>query len=207
MTIAIVEVVRPDSILIELGDYDEILVPVQHQVTLTIAPGYTQVGPWVITPAQVMLKGVAEAVAQVSVIRTARRTYEDIDAPLEFRVGLWLPDPSQVMVVEPVNVNIAVDIQMIGEQRLEDVPVRVVNIPDSLNVFVSPSTVALTVVGGVDFLADKGKSVVEVLIDYQTQWSATNLFVQPQVRLNANLIEYRDLVPKQLELITTRQTP
>lgn len=201
-----VEVVRPDSILIELGDYEETLVPVRPQVTIDLAPGYTQVGDMVITPSQVLVKGVAEAVAQVSVIRTMRQTYEDVAAPLEIHVGLLHPDPGQVLVVEPVNVKIEVDIQMIGERRLEEVPVRVVNIPENLNVFVSPSTVALTVIGGVDFLADNGKNVVEVLVDYRAQWSPTNLFIEPQVHLDSSVIEYRDLVPKQLELITIRQS-
>ena len=201
-----VEVVRPDSILIELGDYEEILVPVRPQVTLDLAPGYTQVGNWVITPSMVLVKGLAEAVAQVSVIRSMRQTYRDVAAPLEIHVGLLHPAPRQVLVVEPVNVKIEVDIQMIGERRLEEVPVRVINIPDNLNVFVSPSTVALTVIGGVDFLADNGMSVVEVLVDYRTQWSPTNLFIEPQVQLDPSVIEYRDLVPKQLELITIRQS-
>jgi len=202
-----VEVVRPDSIQIVLSDYKEKWVPVQSQVSVEIMPGYTQVGGMVITPPQVQIKGAVEAVDQVDVVRTSRRTYRDVSGPLEVSVGLWHPAPGRVLALDRLNVTLSVDVQMIGERRLENVPVQVLNVPDNLNVFVGPSTVALTVTGGVDYLTSLDDDAVEVFVDYQAQWSPTNLLVDPQVRLDPNLLEYRDLVPKQLEIITTRQTP
>ena len=202
-----VEVVRPDSVLIILGDYVEKRVPVRSQVTIQPASGFTQVGALVITPSKVLVKGVVEEVSRVQAIRTMRDSYRDVTAPLEILVGLLHPNPGKVLDVEPVNVNIKVDVQMISERRLEDVPVKVINVPRNLSVYVSPSTVALTLVGGADHLAALDTSAVEVFIDYLAQWSPTNLFIEPQVRLDSNLIEFRDLVPRQLEIISTRQSP
>lgn len=202
-----VEVVRPDSVLIILGDYVEKRVPVRSQVTIQPAAGFTQVGALVITPSKVLVKGVDEEVSRVQAIRTMRDSYRDVTAPLEILVGLLHPNPGKVLDVEPVNVNIKVDVQMISERRLEEVPVKVINVPRNLAVYVSPSTVALTLVGGVDHLAALDSTAVEVFIDYLAQWSPTNLFIEPQVRLDSNLIEFRDLVPRQLEIISTRQSP
>lgn len=202
-----IEVVRPDSIQIVLSDYKEKWVPVQPQITIEIAPGHTQVGEFAVTPPQVLVMGAVEAVDMVSTVLTMRRTYRNVSAPREIPVGLWHPDPRRVLAIDPQNVTVSIDIQMIGERRFEDVPVEVLNVPGNLNVFVGPSTVALTVTGGVDYLAGLEKDAVEVFVDYRTQWSPTNLMVEPQVRLDENLLDFRDLVPKQLEIITTRQTP
>ena len=200
-----IEVVRPDSIQIILGDYREKRVVVVPQVTIEVASGYTQVGEMVVTPPRVLVKGVAEVVDQVTSVLTSRRTYRELDSPLEIRnLGLWHPAPEQVLDVDPVNVDIAVDIQMIGERRLEGLPVTLKNVPGNLNVFVGPSTVSLTVTGGVGYLATLDTNAVEVFIDYERQWSPSDLLVEPQVVLDTNLLEYRDLVPKQLEIITTR---
>ena len=199
-----VEVVRPDSIQIVLGDYKEKLVTIVPQVTLDLAAGYTQVGAIAVRPSQVLVKGVIQAVDAVEVVRTMRRTYRNVSESKEFTVGLLHPDPGQVLAVSPVVTTLKIDVQMIGERRLEDVPVKVLNVPDQRNVFVGPSTVALTVTGGVDYLAELDQEAVEVYVDYRTQWLPDNPLVEPQVRLEPNLLEYRDLVPKQLEIIITR---
>ncbi len=202
-----IEVVRPDSIQIVLSDYKEKRVPVQPQVTVDIASGYTQVGDIVITPPQVLVKGAVEAVDRVDEVLTSRRTYSNVAEPFYDSVGLWDPDPGKGLAIEPLNVTLTIDVQRIGERRLTEVPVKVLNIPENLNVIVGPSTVALTVTGGEDYLLNLDDDAVEVFIDYQTQWSPENLLVEPQVRLDKNLLEYRDLVPKQLEIIATRRAP
>lgn len=205
-TLTFVEVIRPDSVRVILGDYVEKRVPVSPQVTIKPAPGYIQVGDIIVTPDQVLVKGVDEEVRKVEAVRSMRQSYQDVTEPLEFLVGLLHPNPGKVLDVEPVNVSISVSVQMISERRLDEVPVRIINVPSNLAVYVSPSTVSLTLVGGVDHLATLDSSAVEVFVDYEAQWSPTNLFIEPHVRLGPNLIEYRDLVPKQLEIISTRQS-
>ncbi len=202
-----IEVVHPDNIQVLLSDYKEKSFPVRPQITVEIASGYTQVGDFSITPPLVLVKGAVDAVDVVEEVLTMRRTYRNIDAPFEFTVGLWDPNPGRGLALEPLNATINIDVQMIGERRLEEVPVRVINVPEGLNVLVGPSTVALTVTGGVDYLSNLSADAVEVFVDYQTQWSPANLLVEPQVYLERDLLEYRDLVPKQLEIISTRQTP
>ncbi len=209
-SVQFVEVVRPDSIEIVLSDFKEKQVPVRPQITLVIASGYTQVGNMVITPPLATVKGPVEAVDQVQEVLTSRRTYSDVSAPLDIFVGLWDPNPGKGLAIEPLNVTLNIDIQMIGERQFTEVPVNIINIPEDLDVIVAPSTVAIKVNGGVDYLADLDSiatNAIEVYVDYRTQWSPESLFVEPQVRLDSNLLDYKDLNPKQLEIITTRPSP
>ena len=97
-----VEVVSPDSVLITLGDYTERLVYVRHQVTVDLAAGYTLVGDLEIDPAQVTVKGVVEAVSSVELVRTMRQSYQEVEAPFEFTVGLQHPDPGKVLDVTAI---------------------------------------------------------------------------------------------------------
>lgn len=205
--LSFVEVVRPESIRVVLSDYQEKNVPVVPQVTIEPAPGHMLVGDLTVLPGEVAVRGVAEAVANVQQIRTMRNTYTGITAPLDITIGLLHPDLSQVLVVSPVNVRIQADIQPISERRLTDLQVKVINIPEDLNVLVTPSTVALTVVGGTEELAKDDQVLVEVRVDYRTQWSPDSHFVTPQLNLAPGILEVRDMVPRQLEIITTRQLP
>ncbi|UCH63303.1 MAG: hypothetical protein JSU77_02280 [Fidelibacterota bacterium] len=200
-----IEVVRPDSIQIVLSDYKEKRVPVRSQVTVDIATGYIQVGDVLIAPPQVLVKGAVEAVDRVEEVLTSRRTYRSIAEPLEITVGLWDPDPGKSLAIEPLNVTLNFDVQMIGERRFTEVPVTIISVPENLDVELVPSTVSLTVTGGVDYLSSLDEDAVEVFVDYRTQWSPANPLVEPQVRLDEFLLEYRDLVPKQLEIIATRR--
>ncbi|MCH8328101.1 MAG: hypothetical protein IID15_06210 [Candidatus Marinimicrobia bacterium] len=200
-----VEVVRPDSIPILLGDYTERVVPVVPQVTIDIASGHTQVGPLTIDPPQVTVRGVVEAVSAVDNVRTMRQSYQDVTTALEFTVGLLHPDPGKVLDVSPVNVTIHANVQALGERRIEEVPVHVINTPRSLSVFVSPSTVALTLIGGVNFLAGVDSTLVRVVVDYREQFSSTNPLVVPQVIPHPYMVRISDVVPRQLELISTRR--
>lgn len=202
-----VEVVRPDSIPIVLGDYTEKSVAVRPQVTIDIASGHTQVGPLVITPARVTVRGVVEAVASVDIIRTMRQSYQDVTSALEFTVGLLHPDPGKVLDISPVNVTIRADVQSLGERRLENVRVRIINAPANLNVFVSPSTLAITVIGGVNLLTEEDSTLVQLIVDYRAQFSSTDPFVEPQVTLHPYLVRSSDVVPRKLELISTRRNP
>ena len=59
-------------------------------------------------------------------------------------------------------------------------------------------------IGGVDYLAQLDPSSIEIIVDYAAQWSSTDQHVVPQVRLDSLLIDYKDVVPARVEIITTR---
>lgn len=200
-----VEVVRPDSIPIVLGDYTEKVVAVIPQVTIDIASGHTQVGPLKIVPPRVTVRGALEAVSAVDKVRTMRQSHPDVTTALEFTVGLQHPDPGKVLDISPVNVTIQANVQALGERRIDGVPVRIINIPRNLSVFVSPSTVALTLVGGVDFLSGVDSTLVQVIVDYREQFSSTNPLVVPKVIPHPYMVRISDVVPRQVELISTRR--
>lgn len=206
-SIEFIEVVEPDTVLIILGDYKEKRARVIPQISVIPAPGYTQVGGIKITPSSVLVQGVVEAVDAVESVRTMRSTYADLKENLNFTIGLLHPDPAKMLDVLPVLVTVDIDIQAIGERRFSEVPVRVINVPKSLNVFVSPSMLGITIIGGTDYLGALDPASIEIIIDYATQWSPTVQYVTPQVRLDSLMIDFKDVIPPQVEIITTRLIP
>jgi hypothetical protein len=96
------------------------------------------------------------------------------------------------------------DIQEISERIIVDIPVRVVNIPDKIRVFPSPQTVSLTVVGGVQRIAKLNPEEVQIVINFNN-WNRQIQFYEPQVNIPSDVLEWRDISPRSLELGVARE--
>ena len=96
------------------------------------------------------------------------------------------------------------DIQEISERIIVDTPVRVINIPDNIRVFPSPQTVSLTVVGGVQRIAKLNPEEVQIVINFNN-WNRQIQFYEPQVNIPSDVLEWRDISPRSLELGVARE--
>ena len=197
---------QPDSIIIELDDYVQKRVPIVPRARMDVRSGYIQVERLVVNPDSVLIEGPAQAVAAVDRIVTQRWDFKDVSERIDKTLDLVNPDDPMVGLIRRT-ARIQANIQIIDEHRLEDIPVEIINVPDYLDVIVSPSTVSLTISGGVDYIAGLDSMAVRVFVNYRTQWSPRNLFVEPQVELAPGILNYWQLTPKQLEIIAIRKLP
>lgn len=198
-----VEVVRPDSIHISLDDYMIKPVTVVSNVLVSSAPGFVQVGSTTISPETIELRGPKEIIRSVDSVETESGEYINLEAPFYISVGLRLNFPG---VVEPSSPSIEVfaDIQSIGEKIIPEVPVKVLNRPDGIRVFPNPSTVSLTVTGGVDYISKLEASDIEVYVDYNESRGKNQIYYKPTVVVPEDVLEWSDLSPKNIELAITR---
>ncbi|MEE9166910.1 MAG: hypothetical protein V3U24_05555 [Candidatus Neomarinimicrobiota bacterium] len=193
-----VEVIQPDSIQIELVDYMIKPVIVVPRVVVEPAPGFTQVGPIMFTPETIELRGPKEIILFVETVETEFREFLDIDSPVNESVPLSLDFPRVVETSSPM-IDVFADIQSIGERIITEVPIQVLNQPDGIRVFPNPSTVSLTVTGGVQYIAGLEPSDIEVFIDFASR-AKQQTYHKPTVRVPEDILEWRDLSPKNVEL-------
>ena len=97
-----------------------------------------------------------------------------------------------------------IDVQEISERIIVDIPVQVKNRRKDIRVFPSPQTVSLTVIGGLERIARLKPEEIDVIIDFNN-WSRQKQFYEPNVIVPENIIEWRDLSPRSLELGVARQ--
>ena len=102
------------------------------------------------------------------------------------------------------SVEISVDIQNISERIIVDVPVIVINIPEKIRVFPSPQTVSLTVIGGVNQISNLNPTDIKVIVDFN-DWSHLKQFYEPKVSIPKNLLDWRDISPKNVEIGVARE--
>ncbi len=96
------------------------------------------------------------------------------------------------------------DIQSVSERIISEIPVKVVNVLPNLRLFVNPTTVALTVIGGVDRIADIESDDIIVTIDFAKQWISGKNYYEPTVKIPVDILEWQDLSPRNLELVVTK---
>jgi hypothetical protein len=101
-------------------------------------------------------------------------------------------------------VMIKLNIQEIGERIIVDIPVNVINIKKNIRVFPSPQTISLTVVGGVQRIAKLNPEDIQIIIDFNS-WNRKIQFYEPIVIIPADVLEWRDISPRSLELGVARE--
>ena len=198
-----IEVVRPDTLHIDMADY--MIKPVQLVTNMLIqsASQFIQVGPTRISDEKIELRGPKETVRYIDTVYTEYREFLNLEANLSESIPLDLKFPS-VVEASPPSVNIEADIQEIGERIITEVPVQVLKVPEGIRVYPNPSTVSLTVTGGIEFIAGLEPVDIGVYIDFEESRVDQQIYYQPTVQVPSDVLQWRDLSPKNIELAIAR---
>ena len=200
--IKFIEVIYPNKLKISLDDYDVKFVPVISNITINPSPGYTQVSKIEVSPIKIELAGPKEELIFINYVETIFDTLNNIENSTTFDIDIR--SLGKLINLSDEKVKVFLDIQEISERIISDIPVQVINIPNNIRVFPSPQTVSLTVVGGYKRISNITSDEIKVIIDFNN-WSHLNQFYEPIVNPPTNIIEWRDLSPKNLEIGVARE--
>ncbi len=198
-----VEVVYPDSLRISLDDIMVKRVPVWTQIKVSAAAGYLIMGDPVLSPSTIELSGPKELVTQINQVTVEKDTMYNLTQTVGRTYRL---EPlNRLIESSDSEILYTLDVQAIGERIITEIPVEVVNILPNLRVFVNPRTVSLTITGGVGRIAGVQPEDIQVVIDFGRQWNPRQQFYEPSVTISDELLDWRDLSPRNLELVVTRE--
>ncbi len=200
-----IEVVYPDSIHISLDEYMVKMIAVSAPVVLAAAPGYTLVGESILKPKEIQVAGPKEIIEQIKIVNTKKDTFYD----LGYDLNVTLPVDKTAGSVVELSQNSVVfiqDVQSISERIISEIPVKVVNVLPNIRLFVNPTTVALTIIGGDDRIAEISPLDINVTIDFTKQWVAGKNYYEPTVTVPSDIMDWQDLSPRNLELVVTKES-
>ena len=199
-----IEVVYPDSLHISLDEYMVRYIPVQSQVLVNPSPGYIKVGKPIFDSSRVRIAGAKEAVQSINFVQTKKDTISDVDHPINTRIAL---ERLEDVLIEYsfLSIKFSQDIQAISERIISEVPVKITNNIPGLVVRRNPSTVSLTIVGGVDYIAQVQPLDINVFINFTSEWSPKRQFYEPKVIVPSGIINWRDLTPRNIELAVAKE--
>ena len=197
-----VEVISPRNIKINLDQYLVKKVPIMSEIMVTTSAGYIQVGE-VFSPDSISIGGPQEIVDTIDFVKTQKDTLVDLVSSVESEFLIINPD--RVVDFDPKKVKGFINIQPISETIVTGIPVKLINKPNDINVFVNPATVSLTIVGGLDQIAKIGSTDIEVLINFEKSWSPDKQFYSPEVKIPDSILEWKDLSPNILEILVIKE--
>ena len=199
-----IEVVYPDSIHISLDEYMVKKLPVIVPVLIKPAPGYTQVGELNILPDSLDAAGPKEVIQEMKFVSTIRDTYLLQDFDLSDNLNIDKKSQSLVEYSQ-ATITIKQNIEPVSERIISEIPVKLINVLPNLRLFVNPTTVALTVIGGVDRIAAVNSEDIFVTIDFAKQWVSGKNYYEPSVIVPKDILDWQDLSPRNLELVVTKE--
>ena len=200
-----VEVVYPDSIHISLDEYMVKSVPIKSRVVINPSPGYIKVGKPDLDSSIVTIAGAKNAIQSIEYVYTENDTFNNLDLPINTIVSLKRKN-NTLIEYSFLNINYSQDIQAISERIISGVPVNIKNNLKGLVVRRNPSYVSLTIVGGINY-SDKIKpDDIIVFIDFTSQWSPKKQFYEPTILVPDEIISWKDLTPRNIELAVAKES-
>ena len=200
--VSFVEVVHPNRIKISLDEYILKNVPVALNLVVNPAPGYVQIGETLIKPSQIEVAGPEKELALINQVENLPDTLNGLTS--SYRNSMQLNSFGGLVEYSHNFVEISIDIQNISERIIADIPVKIINVPKKIRVFPSPQTISLTVIGGYSRIALLNSEDIDIIIDFN-MWNSQKQFYEPEVILPKDVLEWKDLSPKNLEIAVARE--
>ncbi len=200
--VSFVEVVHPNRIKISLDEYILKNVPVALNLVVNPAPGYVQIGETLIKPSQVEVAGPEKELALINQVENLPDTLNGLTS--SYKNSMQLNSFGGLVEYSHNFVEISIDIQNISERIIADIPVKIINVPKKIRVFPSPQTISLTVIGGYSRIALLNSEDIDIIIDFN-MWNSQKQFYEPEVILPKDVLEWKDLSPKNLEIAVARE--
>ena len=197
-----VEIVYPNSIQISLDEYKEKIVDIVVSANISPAPGYTMVGDFEITPRKVKIAGPKEIIEKINFISTIEYDLNEISDEIQTKMILKTIT-KDIIELTPKEVLFKQKIELISERIISEIPVQLNNVDGEVQVFLSPQTVSLTVVGGIDFISNLNPKDINISVDF-SKWNPSVQFYPIEVEAPNDIIKWMDLSPQNIELIVTK---
>ena len=197
-----VEIIYPNRIKISLDEIMKKTVPINSNLEISLKDGYTQVGEVKLIPDSVVIVGPKAELNSINKIYTIEDTLFDLSDAVKNNINLIFP--SRLINSQITKVEYILDIQQISERIIVDIPVKVINKIKGIRVFPSPQTVSLTAVGGVVQISKIKPSEVSVIVDFKL-WNIDQSFYEPQVSFPIDILNWKDLSPRKIELGVARE--
>ncbi len=201
--VSFVEVVYPNRIKIRLDEIMEKKVPVISKISSFIKNGYIQIGETQFNPDSLTIIGPEVELNKISEVYTVEDTLSNLHKGYNGKIDLVTQN--RLIKYSFNKVEYFFDIQQISERIIVDIPVKVENKVKGIRVFPSPQTVSLTVVGGVNQIAKIKPIDISVIVDFKF-WKIEKNFYAPKITIPFEILSWKDLSPRTIELGVARES-
>ena len=198
-----VEVVYPNRIKIKLDEILEKKVPIISNINVIVKDGHIQIGKTKFEPDSINIIGPRVELDKINSVYTIEDTLNNLYKTTESEIDLLVPN--RLIKYSFKRVKYLFNVQHISERIIVDIPVNVINKIKGIRVFPSPQTVSLTLVGGVEQIAKIKPLDISVTVDFSL-WELEKNFYMPEVLIPFDILSWKNLSPRSIELGVARES-
>jgi len=166
LSVQVVQIIRPDTIVFKLERKSEKKLQVVPNISVSLEPGYTIVGAIKTEPSTVQVSGPKSVVDTLGVVYTRKLFFSHVKSDVFGTVRLK-SFPNKFVSIVPEMVHYRINVQQLGEKTIKDIPVHLIHAPKNRQMRIIPSTISVTIEGGVNLLDGITRKDIYVYIDYK----------------------------------------
>ena len=168
-------------------------------LSLGCGSGFIIVGGYQVTPDTITVRIPESLIDSFTTIKAPFFKKDNLTEDLDLTLRVE-PEDHKPLQFDAFSAVIRIDVQPLGETVLENVPIRLIHVPDDVKVLVQPSTFSIRVRGGVDFLASLSRDSVVGVIDYEKE--SQYQFPQPRLIIQAPAdLSWSQITPSRFSLV------
>lgn len=194
--------VMADTVWVDLGVNRTKKVKVVADTDISFQEDFGFLSPVTITPDSIELRGPEDLVSQLDSVTTARLVLKGVKEGFEQEVKIVLPDSLDRVELLESTVVMQADVARFSEKILE-VPITVINIPEGVNIKVFPPVVRLLCKASMEDLKRLVPSGFRVVCDYnEITLQTTHLL--PRIAEKPSFVQAATLLDNKVEFLINR---
>ena len=202
--IEILNIIEPDSVYLKIENLEHKKVPVKTEIRIIPIQGYIIVNGIQLQPDSVCLTGAKTGLDSVSYIRTEQLVYKEVKRDLKKKIKLINPEVKNVWPKQS-ELYFFADVQKILEKPIAEIPIKIVNKPSQVEVIVIPSSLNLTLIGGVDLLLPITNMDIPAYIDYLKVRDSKEKYHLAYIN-KPDGVRIKDIKPKRFKVIVKKNS-
>ena len=193
-TIKIIEIL-PKKINVQILKKVEKTIKVKPLIDLKFKKGFGLASNIIVIPDSILIKGPVKEIDFVKEIETIPVKLFNLDKKTEIICEL---NSLYGFENEVKSVKIVLDVQRIIENTITEIPIKIRNLPENINVLLIPTTIDLTLKGGIDYFIKFNRNEVSAFTDYNEIIKDTLGYIKPEIIVPTNftLISYKPEIIK-----------
>ncbi len=193
-TIKIIEIL-PKTINVQILKKVEKTIKVKPLIDLKFKKGFGLASNIIVIPDSILIKGPVKEIDFVKEIETIPVKLFNLDKKTEIICEL---NSLYGFENEVKSVKIVLDVQRIIENTITEIPIKIRNLPENINVLLIPTTIDLTLKGGIDYFIKFNRNEVSAFTDYNEIIRDTLGYIKPEIIVPTNftLISYKPEIIK-----------
>lgn len=176
----------PDTLAFLVGTVSRKRVPVYPVLDITLQNGFINIGIPHVEPDSVDIMGNRNILENITFWKTEPIELEDLYKPASITARLSDSLGNIVQLSRSV-VSVYLDVQQIAEMTFSNVPVELLSAPVNNNILLQPSTISLTVRGGINQISILNQNDIKVYVDYMDIVQNVTGILTPRVTLPADI--------------------